>query len=152
MGASSIWHFLILTSLFSGIAGFLPLLIKPNGPNRFGPSARPLNPIDAVITCMRKLVDFSGRGGRSEYWWMWLLSTLVSAASIALDLTSVVNMGVKLVSFVLGLTLISAGVRRLHDLNRSGWWMLLLLSGIGAIGLIVLLAWPSQADTSAEVF
>ncbi|MGN6424589.1 MAG: DUF805 domain-containing protein [Asticcacaulis sp.] len=44
---------------------------------------------------------------------------------------------------------LAVGARRLHDINRTGWWLLLLLTGFGAIGLIVLLIWPSQKDDEA---
>ncbi len=152
MGGFSIWHVLIVLLIPFFLAGFLPLIIKPSGPNRFGPSAQPRNFPDAFLTCVRKYVDFQGRATRSEYWWFYLATVLIS---VVLDFVGGTRIGTGLgglASLVLLLPSLAAGARRLHDINRSGWWLLLMFSGFGAIGLIVLLAWPSQKNDAANVF
>lgn len=74
----------------------------------------------SISTCLRKYADFSGRASRSEYWYFVLFTYLVSlvfAATHSSALTSLASLG-------LFLPTLAAGVRRLHDTNRSGWWLL----------------------------
>ena len=146
MGEFSIWHILILLTI-GGLPGlilaFLPLFIKPRGPNRFGPPAQPRAFPSAFVACLRKYADFNGRGRRSEFWWYYLgVILILTAAALAIPGTTVTD----LVTLAFFLPWLAAAARRLHDLNRSGWWILLGFSGFGLISLIVLLAWPSQKD------
>lgn len=79
--------------------------------------------------------DFSGRANREKYWmfvlWYFLLAILVSF--LGQDILS------HLVSLALLVPSLAIGVRRLHDLDKSGWWMLLVLIPLlGALILLVL--------------
>ena len=148
MAGFSIWHLLLLVlpSALS-LAGLLPLLIKPAGPNRFGTPAPAADFSTAVARCVVKYANFNGRARRSEYWWFYLAFLLIA---IVLNFVSRALGGIAVLPVLL--PILAAGARRLHDLNRSGWWLLLNLTGLGAIGLLVLLAWPSQKDDQVEVF
>ncbi len=90
---------------------------------------------DSVSTCLKKYFVFEGRASRSEYWWFQLIVSPSYLISTILE-----N---EIGYFFLGITLftlipaISAGVRRLHDTNRSGFF--LLISFIPFIGGLVLL-------------
>ena len=90
---------------------------------------------DSVSTCLKKYFVFEGRASRSEYWWFQLIVSPSYLISTILE-----N---EIGYFFLGITLftlipaISAGVRRLHDTNRSGFF--LLISLIPFIGGLVLL-------------
>tara|TARA_B100001057_G_C22652395_1_gene872575 strand:- start:454 stop:840 length:387 start_codon:yes stop_codon:yes gene_type:complete len=90
---------------------------------------------ESVSTCLKKYFVFEGRASRSEYWWFQLIVSPSYYIS-----TFMQN---ELAYFFLGITLftlipaISAGVRRLHDTNRSGFF--LLLSFIPFIGGLILL-------------
>ena len=90
---------------------------------------------DSVSTCLKKYFVFEGRASRSEYWWFQLIVSPSYFVSTILE-----N---EIGYFFLGITLftlipaISAGVRRLHDTNRSGFF--LLISFIPIIGGLVLL-------------
>lgn len=77
--------------------------------------------------------QFSGRASRSEYWWFYLFTVLATAAANLLGGT--VGNLVSLAFFLPSLALVA---RRLHDVGRSGWWFLLVFTGIG---LFVLLYW-----------
>jgi uncharacterized membrane protein YhaH (DUF805 family) len=91
----------------------------------------------AVMTCLQKYADFSGRARRSEYWWFFLFQILViGVLSIVLSILGT------LVSLALLIPAIAVGARRLHDVGRSGWWM--LIGFIPLIGLLVLLYWGTQ--------
>tara|TARA_Y100000590_G_C15584830_1_gene963736 strand:+ start:101 stop:469 length:369 start_codon:yes stop_codon:yes gene_type:complete len=90
---------------------------------------------ESVSICIKKYFVFEGRASRSEYWWFQLIVTPSYFLSMVFN-----N---ELTYFFLGITLfclipaISAGVRRLHDTNRSGFF--LLISFIPFIGGLILL-------------
>ena len=106
----------------------------------------------AIQTCMGKYATFTGRGSRSEFWWFYLFTVLVAwAASIVGAVTggeqmaSVMSLLVNLALMIPG---IAASARRLHDTDRSGWWLLISLTIIGIIVLIVFWAQESQQGTN----
>jgi uncharacterized membrane protein YhaH (DUF805 family) len=83
-------------------------------------------------------VVFGGRAVRSEYWFFILFQFLVVVALSIVDL--VVGTGVlsSIASLALLLPTLAVGARRLHDTDKSGWWLLIgLIPLIGAIVLIV---------------
>jgi len=106
---------------------------------------------NAVGLGFQHYFDFKGRSTRSEYWW-WLL--FVVLAGIAL---TIVDMGIgtfdyesgdgllsglfKLATLIPGLAL---GARRLHDIDKSAWWLLMWLSFLLIIPVIVLLVWAAR--------
>lgn len=89
---------------------------------------------EAVVTVFRNYASFSGRAARSEYWWFALFSFLVSAAMTIIDGS---GMLASLWSLLVLLPTLAVGARRLHDIDRSGWWLLIGL--IPLIGIIVLI-------------
>ena len=106
----------------------------------------------AVSTCLAKYGTFQGRATRSEFWWFYLFAILMDWAAtivgnfISQDLGSVFQ---ALVSLTLVVPLLAVGCRRLHDIGRSGWWQLLLLTLIGTILLIVWWATPTKNEPNA---
>ena len=100
---------------------------------------------EAVKLGFQRYIDFSGRSSRAEYWWFTLFIVLVDVIVTAVD-TVVLGTDLRdigLLSTVWQLaTLIPSlaiGVRRLHDIDKSGWWILLWF--VLVIGWIVLLVW-----------
>ena len=91
----------------------------------------------SISTCMGKYVDFNGRASRPEYWWFYLFTILLSWGSLIVDNSGIVS---GIVNLALLLPALSVAARRLHDTNRSGWWMLIAFTIIGLIPLIVWLA------------
>jgi uncharacterized membrane protein YhaH (DUF805 family) len=104
----------------------------------------------AIRSGFQNYVNFSGRAPRSEYWYWTLFSILVSIASALIDLALFPQWGISPVNTIVEIALLLPGlavsVRRLHDLDRTGWWLLLILTGIGAI---VLLVWFCMRGTVA---
>ena len=92
---------------------------------------------ESIRACLTRYATFEGRASRSEYWWFILFTFLVSAA---LNLVSETASGI--FSIAVLLPTLAAGVRRLHDTNRSGWFLLLWL--IPIIGWIVVIFWLIQ--------
>ena len=90
---------------------------------------------------MQNYCNFDGRASRSEYWWYVLFNTLLGFAIGIVFVWSETMMDI--VSGVAGLALLLPGlglaVRRLHDIGKSGWWLLIGL--IPLIGAIILLIW-----------
>ncbi len=113
----------------------------------------------AIKAGFRNYVNFSGRASRSEYWYFVLFMVLVYLVMFVLDrvldtnsdsmpaLILTLAVAVVLIVVALGLILpaISIAVRRLHDLNQSGWWYLLNL--IPLVGPIILLVWFCMRGT-----
>ena len=85
---------------------------------------------ESVKTCFQKYIVFSGRASRSEYWWFFLFALVLG----------VVTSWIPFIGFIVVLALLlpslSVTVRRLHDTNRTGWWVLLptgsALGGVSA--------------------
>ena len=102
----------------------------------------------AISSAFSNYVNFSGRAIRSEYWF-WVLFT-----SIGVVLGEIIDgvLGTTLIYPIFGLVTIlpsiAVGVRRLHDLDRSGWW--LLLSFIPLVGAIVLIIWFCGRGTAGS--
>lgn len=102
----------------------------------------------SIEICFRKYVTFSGRAPRAEFWWFTLFQTLVqwAAAAAAFGSDAPGASAVEtLVSLVLICPAISVAVRRLHDLDRSGWWFWIVL--IPIVGWIILLVWDCTRGT-----
>ena len=102
---------------------------------------------DSWKICLSKLTDFSGRASRSEYWKFYLSFFILYLAIMFGVLVLIImanpyisDASLDAISWVLsvpgGLLTLSATVRRLHDTNKSGWFVILFL--IPLIGLIVL--------------
>ncbi len=74
-------------------------------------------------------MNFSDRAARSEYWFWTLFAVLVSIATSAIDYLVFPTMDFSplnsLASLALFLPGLAVSVRRLHDLDRTGWWLLL---------------------------
>jgi uncharacterized membrane protein YhaH (DUF805 family) len=107
------------------------------------------SPVEWAMRPLHKYVDFSGRAPRAEYWWFYLATTIGSIVASILD--SILGLGsILVILFVLAILLpsIAAGVRRLHDTDRSGWWLLIGL--IPLIGIIVLLVFFVMPGTTGD--
>ncbi|MEM8569570.1 MAG: DUF805 domain-containing protein [Pseudomonadota bacterium] len=95
---------------------------------------------EAISVCLRNYVTFSGRASRSEYWYFFLFNILVGIGTAIFD-TAVFGIENEfspinaLASLALFLPALSVLFRRLHDTDRSGWWVGALWIGMLALGL-----------------
>ena len=90
----------------------------------------------AIASCLSQYATFTGRASRPEFWWFFLFQILISLA--ASMLSEAIN---GLVALGLLLPALAVGTRRLHDIGKSGWWQLIMLT---VIGLLVLIYWWVQ--------
>ena len=103
---------------------------------------------ESVVRCLRKYATFRGRATRAEYWWFSLFNTLlgmvVYAAVQHLMGTEAADGAASIVQLALFLPMLAVGVRRLHDIDFRGWWMLLGLTGVGIIPLVIFFCLPGK--------
>ena len=116
-----------------------------------------MNIFEATMICMKKYTNFSDRASRQEYWLFSLAMVLLSTIAGIVDSTLLgipffdLDFFTPISSIYLITTLIpsvAVSVRRLHDVNKSGWWTLI---GITGIGLIPLIYWAcKKSDETAN--
>ena len=100
---------------------------------------------ESIKTCFSKYATFDGRAAPSEFWWFFLFTLLVSAGTgiVSEMLSGLFSLAVLLPS-------LAVGARRLHDTDRSGWFLLLWL--IPVIGWIILIVWAIQEGREPNRF
>ena len=86
--------------------------------------------------------DFKSRSTRAEYWY-WSLFTALGVLALVLLMPLAIFFGVAIT-----IPSLAVGVRRLHDTDRTGWWMFLKL--IPVIGDIILLVWFCHRGTEGS--
>lgn len=102
---------------------------------------------EAIKSSFRKYATFKGRSSRSELWY-WALFLVIANVSIAILEAATGYSAISLL-FTLAtfLPCIAVLVRRLHDVNRSGWWYWLVLTVVGAF---LLLYWLIKKSDDGE--
>lgn len=78
-----------------------------------------MNFVEAIKSGFRNYATFKGRASRSEFWWWTLFAVLVQ--TITSTVSDTFN---SIASLAILLPGIAVNVRRLHDTNRRGWWLL----------------------------
>ena len=97
----------------------------------------------SIKTCFSKFAVFSGRASRSEFWFFVLFGFLGGIITVIIDVMILgypyeENGPINLIfSVALTIPSIAVAARRLHDINKSGWWQLLWITIIGGILLII---------------
>lgn len=114
--------------------------------------------IQSVKRCFINCTNFKGRASRADYWFFYLFDIIVfnvfsviqasyGSGGVGLEL---LNSLLIMLAIVTGITYLAVGVRRLHDVDRSGWWLLLAFT---VIGIILLFYWQIKAgDKEANRF
>lgn len=107
------------------------------------------------LQALKKYADFSGRARRKEYWFFVLFNIIVSILLAIVDVMfglHSASMGIGILSGVYSLAVIipsiAVSVRRLHDINRTGWWV--LIAFVPFIGWLILLIFALIAGTQGD--
>jgi len=100
----------------------------------------------AISAGFSNYVNFSGRSQRSALWWWYLFVVIVAIIAAIID-RAVIGASVlySLTALAFLLPNIAVQVRRLHDTDRSGWFI--LLAFIPLVGAIILIVWYCQLGT-----
>lgn len=105
-----------------------------------------MNFSDAVKTACRKWLTIEGRASRSEYWWFQLFNILLSIAIgfICQHIGPLIIIFLVLYLY-LAIVQFTLSIRRLHDTDKSGWWLLIsLIPFIGGLILLYFFILPSD--------
>jgi uncharacterized membrane protein YhaH (DUF805 family) len=106
------------------------------------------------LEVLKKYAVFNGRARRKEYWMFCLFNMIISIAlgvvAGLIGMVAGINLSFLTAIYSLAVLIpcITVSVRRLHDTNRSGWWLLIIL--VPFIGLIALLVFTIQDSHSGE--
>ncbi len=114
-----------------------------------------MNFTQAIASGFRNYVTFSGRAARSEFWYWALFVVILSVVAGILDAAvfpelwadpeNIVTPFGSVASLATLLPSLAVGARRLHDIDRTGWWLLLHLT---LIGTFVIIYWACCRGTS----
>lgn len=115
---------------------------------------RQLEFIEAAKIAIKGAFVIEGRATRAEYWW-WLLASIILTIPFAMGwgIFSALEMHVPAIIFALLNAILmffvagigwSTSIRRMHDLDRSGWWMLIVLT---IVGIFVVIYWMFKVGT-----
>jgi uncharacterized membrane protein YhaH (DUF805 family) len=101
---------------------------------------------ESIGTCLKKYATVEGRASRSEYWWFVLFSLLLQVAAHVVAGEAAAG----IVALVLLLPGVGVGGRRLHDMGRSAWWLLVGL--IPIVGVFILIYWLVQPSAGSNQY
>ena len=104
-----------------------------------------MSPIDFALQPLKKYATFTGRASRAEFWWFFLFQIIVLAIT---GMFSGMLYGIAALALLLpGL---AVGARRLHDIGKTAW--LLLIGLIPLLGALLLLYWFVQPSGPANEY
>ena len=105
--------------------------------------------MDYFLDAYRQFVNFQGRASRKQYWMFYLFYVIFYIiCAVFDDLLQTGGLLMALFALVSILPSIAIVTRRLHDIDKSGWWQLLVF--IPVIGAIVLLVFLVMKGTETE--
>jgi len=104
--------------------------------------------LEAIMVCFKKYATFSGRANRSEFWYFFLFYIIANIIASIMDIflfDTVYGMFFWIVYILTLLPYISVWVRRLHDINKSGWWTIpISITSAFLVGIIWFVIWSSK--------
>jgi uncharacterized membrane protein YhaH (DUF805 family) len=103
------------------------------------------------LVVLQRYAKFDGRAGRAEFWWFVLANLIISVVLNVISLIIGVDYVLSgLYSLAVLIPSIAVGIRRLHDTDKTGWFLLIgLIPLVGWIILIVFYATPGTPGPNA---
>jgi uncharacterized membrane protein YhaH (DUF805 family) len=102
----------------------------------------------AIASVIGNTFNFSGRACRSEFWWWALLANIITGTAFLADLQLQTGLLAALSMLVTFVPNLAVEVRRLHDMDATGWWI--LLGFIPILGALVLMLWFTEEGSYGE--
>ena len=119
-----------------------------------------MNFVEAINTCFVRYTDFSGRSIRSEYWnytvFILVLSFVCNYIDSLIagvpywDYTDAFGPFSVILIITTTIPSLAVSIRRLHDVNKSGWWQLIAITIIGLIPLIIW--WATKGENKKNQY
>ena len=101
------------------------------------------------LAVLKKYAVFSGRSRRKEFWMFTLISAVINTLLMYIDSFLGTNMILQTIyALAIFIPSIALLIRRLHDTNKSGWWILLFLTVIGGIVVFIFTVLDSDSGTN----
>lgn len=107
------------------------------------------------LEVLKNYVEFSGRARRKEYWFFMLFNLIITVVLMIIDLqtgnySEQTELGLLSSIYMLAVLIpsIAVSIRRLHDTDRSGWW--LLIAFVPFIGGIVMFVFTVLDSTPGD--
>ena len=113
--------------------------------NRFGPEPKPVDFGESISICLSKYFVFEGRASRSELWpffFLYVIGSFILDASTQITQSPLIGIMSLLVSVGGMIPMISVGCRRLHDIDKSGWFQM--------IPIYNLILWSQESSSSSS--
>ncbi|MGD1065460.1 MAG: DUF805 domain-containing protein [Vulcanimicrobiaceae bacterium] len=107
--------------------------------------------VNWYLTVLRKYTVFQGRSGRAEFWWFTLMNVIVAFVLLMAFGAISRNLGSAIVTIyelLILLPTLGLAIRRLHDINKSGWWI--FISFVPFVGGLILLIFYILPGTPGE--
>ncbi len=80
---------------------------------------------DAISICFKKYATFNGRAKRSEYWLFYLFYLIIYVAASIIDASQNTSLNTSLAVLLFFIPMLAVGCRRMHDVDKSGWFILI---------------------------
>jgi uncharacterized membrane protein YhaH (DUF805 family) len=103
---------------------------------------------EAISAGFSNYVNFRERASRSEYWYWILFVIIADAVAAIIDAALDIHVVASVFGLVTLIPNIAVAIRRLHDLDRTGWWI--LIGFIPLVGWIILLIWYCTRGTAGS--
>lgn len=103
------------------------------------------------IKCIKQYADFKGRARRKEYWMFTLFCIIFNIVAMLIDVILLAGLPIfeTLFSLFIFIPSLAVGVRRLHDIGKSGWmWLIAFIPLAGAIWLLILFCEDSEPGSN----
>jgi uncharacterized membrane protein YhaH (DUF805 family) len=97
---------------------------------------------------LERYAQFAGRAGRAEFWWYFLAALIIGIVfNVLIAISNVFWVIYAIYGLAVLIPGLAVGVRRLHDTDKSGWWLLIAL--VPLVGIIVLIVFWATEGTPA---